>query len=161
MVADIRTAGDGVQFGEKDGEHGANLIGYGRHAGRFATGQQAFHQSGGVALQFIIETGCLQASERLQAGAHGQWIAGEGAGLINRAVGRDLAHNLFAAAVSADRQSAADNFTEAGQIGHDAETLLGATRADTEAAHHFVENQQCAFSIADVAQLLQEAVVVQ
>ena len=54
--------------------------------------------------------------QRGQAGRHRQRVARERAGLVHRPVGRDVRHQVGAAAVRADRQPAADDLAERRQV---------------------------------------------
>ena len=65
-------------------------------------------------------------------------------GLIDRTGRRDQLHQIGAAAVRADRQAAADDLAEAGEIGPDCRTRLRAAGGGAEARDHFVEDQQSA-----------------
>ena len=63
---------------------------------------------------------------RREAGRHRERIARERAGLIDRPVGRELRHDVGAAAERADRQPAADDLAERREVGRDAFALLRA-----------------------------------
>ena len=73
-------------------------------------------------------------------------------GLVDRALGRDLVHDVGAPAVDAQRQAAADDLAQAGQVGLDAEELLRAAARDAEAGDDLVEDQQRAVLVAERAQ---------
>ncbi len=64
---------------------------------------------------------------------------------------------LAPAAVGADRQPAADDLAQAGQVGRDAEERLGAAVGDAEAGDHLVEDEQAAGASRELAQRRQEA----
>ena len=119
--------------GEAGGQHGAEL----RH----------------VAIQLRRQLG-----QRPEPGGHRERIARERAGLVDRTGRRDQLHDIGAAAIGADRQAAADDLAEAGQVRPDAEHLLRAARRRAKPGDHFVEDEQDAVAIADRAQALQEAV---
>merc|ERR1719313_3215511 len=82
--------------------------------------------------------------ERLDAGRHGQGVATESTSLVHGAGGRDLLHDVPAAAVGADGQAAANHFAHGGDVGRHAEVLLGAAVVDAETGHDLVEHQQSA-----------------
>ena len=86
---------------------------------------------------------------------HRQRVAAERAGLIDRAGGADHFHQLVAGRVGADRQAAADDFAQAGDVRLDVIAHLRAAPGDAEAGHHFVEQQQRAVLVAQLAQALQ------
>jgi hypothetical protein len=64
--------------------------------------------------------------ERCDAGGHGERVAAEGAGLVDRTERREVVHDVRPAAERADRQAAADDFPESGQVGDDLLDLLHA-----------------------------------
>ena len=66
-------------------------------------------------------------------------------------------HDVGAAAVGADRQAAADDLSEAGEIRPNACHLLRAARRGAESRNHFVEDQKRALAIAERAQALEES----
>ena len=78
-------------------------------------------------------------------------------GLVDGAGGRDLLHDLSPAAVRADRQAAADDLAEAGDVRLDAVQLLRAAASDTEARDHFIEDQQRSVLARERAQSFQKA----
>ena len=84
-------------------------------------------------------------------------MAGQGAGLIDRAGRREPVHQLGAPAESADRHAAANHLAEHGQVRAQAVALLGAAGTDPEAGHHLVEDEQRAVPVAQRAQGLQES----
>jgi len=55
-------------------------------------------------LEFVEEL------ERRDAGGHGQWVAAERAGLVDRTERREQVHDVGSAAEGTDRQAAADDF---------------------------------------------------
>ena len=105
--------------------------------------------------ELLVET-LRQTLQAPQARRHRQRVARERAGLIDRTGRRDEPHQIFAAAVGADRQPAADDLAEARQIGNDAAPALRAAGTDAESGDHFVEDQQDAVARADLAQALQK-----
>ena len=90
------------------------------------------------------DKGGLVASscERGDAGGGGQRIAAQRAGLKDFAGRQHVVHDVGPAAVGADRQAAADDLAQRGQIGRDAEQRLGAAIGHAKAGHHLVEDQQ-------------------
>ena len=79
-------------------------------------------------------------------------IAGERAGLIDRAVGREHVHDVGATTEGADGQAAADDFAERGEVRRDSVQFLHAAFGDAEAGHDFVEDEQRAVFCGDIAQ---------
>ena len=69
-----------------------------------------------------------------------------------------MLHDVGAAAVRADRQAAADDLAEAGQIGPDAEERLRAAGRRAEAGDHLVEDQQDAVRVQRSRRPVEEAV---
>ena len=82
--------------------------------------------------QCSVNVFVAQPSQRKQARSHRERISGKRARLINRSGGRDVAHEFATAAVSADRQPAADYFAQAGDVRFDAVKLLARRRARGE-----------------------------
>ena len=120
-------------------------------------GGRAGAELGGAGFELVVDLRMrLQVAQHRESGAHRQRIAGERARLVDRAGRRDLAHDVRAAAVGADRQPAADHLAERGQVGPDAVALLRAAEGDAEAGHHLVEDQQRAVPRRDLAQRLRD-----
>src|SRR5262249_56077802 len=84
-------------------------------------------------------------------------IARGRAGLIDRAEGRDSAHEVAAPPVRANGQAAADDLAETREIGTDAILHLSAAERKAEAGDDLVEDQHRAVARAEIAQGLQEA----
>ena len=85
--------------------------------------------------------------ERGRACRDCQRIAGERAGLKDLARWEHVVHHVAAATVRAQRQSAADDLAECGEVGRDAEQLLRAAERQPEAGHHLVEDQERAVDV--------------
>ena len=99
-----------------------------------------------------------QLGQRGEAGGRGQRVAGQRAGVEHRPERRQRLHDVAAPADRADRQAAADDLAERGQVGHDVVLGLRAAVAEPEPGDHLVEHQQRADSIALGAQALQKPV---
>ena len=80
--------------------------------------------------------------ERGRACRDCQRIAGECAGLKDLARWEHVVQHVAAATVRAQRQSAADDLAECGEVGRDAQDLLRAAERQPEAGHHLVEDQK-------------------
>jgi hypothetical protein len=80
--------------------------------------------------------------ERPEPGRHRHRVARQRAGLVDRPGRRDQVHDVGAAAVGADRQAAADDLAEAGQVRPHAEDRLRAAGRRAEARDHLVEDEQ-------------------
>ena len=104
-------------------------------------------EAGGPAGEQLVGLGVEQV-ERGQAGGGRQRVPGQRAGLVHGPERRQHAHDVGPAAERADRQAAADHLAEAGEVGADAEQLLGAAAGDAEAGDHLVEDQQRADAVA-------------
>ena len=98
----------------------------------------------------------VELVERGEPGRRRHRIAGERAGVEHRTERRQLLHQVGAAADRADRQAAADDLAEAGEVGRHVVLRLGAARPDPEAGDHLVEDQQGADAIALGAQAGEE-----
>ena len=84
--------------------------------------------------------------ERGQAGRGGDGVPGQGAGLVDRPLGRELRHHVGAAAEGRGREAAAHHLAEGHQVGRPAleravEAPL-ALRRGAEAGHHLVGDEQ-------------------
>ena len=86
---------------------------------------------------------------------HRQRISRKRSRLIHRAERRDHVHDFRSSAVSANRQSAADDFSQGREIRLDAVQLLRAAVRDAETGHDFVEDEDGVFALGDVAQVRQ------
>ena len=84
-------------------------------------------------------------------------LPGERPRLVDVARRGDPLHQLARAAVGGRRQAAAEHLAHHGQVGLDAEQLLGAAAGDPEAGDHLVEDQQRARLGGRVAEELEEA----
>ena len=85
---------------------------------------QAVRQLRGEAVHLCVDAGALQHLQAGDAGRDGGRVAGHRPGLIGRTERRHLLHDLLAAAVRADRQAAADDFAERGQVRPDRLVVL-------------------------------------
>src|SRR3546814_19162023 len=99
---------------------------------------QAGEQGCCARFETCIQRRIGQLAQDRQARAHRQRIAGQRAGLIDRAEWCELFHHRALAAERADRQTAADDLAERDQIRLDAVQAAGATRADATTGHHLV-----------------------
>ena len=95
--------------------------------------------------------------QRGQTGGHGDRIAGQRAGLVNRAERRHHVHHQRGSADRAHRHATADDLAEGGEVRRHPETGLRAAERDPEPGHHLVEDQDGVVLVAEVAQSLQEA----
>ena len=148
---------DGVGAAEVQAEHAARLGGDEGDAGGIRALLQAVEHARGVGGQFVVETGAADQAQGGQAGGHRQRVARERAGLVDRAQRGNLLHDLALAAEGAHRHAAADDLAEGRQVRGDPVVGLGAAEGDTEAGHHFVEDQHHAVFVAGFAQAFEEA----
>ena len=98
------------------------------------------------------EGGGVELLEGGEAGGDRDRVARERAGLVDRARGRELAHEVGATTKRGEGEAAADDLAEAGQVGGDVVQLLRGAVADAEPAHHLVEDQQRAVLGAQLAE---------
>ena len=140
----LHVVGDGLAVfaNEKQAEHRADAIERDRDIAFDGGRGQACDQICAGVFQLLVGTRFLQNIQRRDAGIHRQRIAAQCAGLINRAGGADLFHDLTASAVGTHRQATADHFSEASDIRFDIVPDLRPTPGDAETGHHFVEQQQ-------------------
>ena len=99
----------------------------------------------------------VERGEGGDAGGHRQRMAGQRAGLVDRARGRDEVHQVGPAAVRPDRHPAADDLAQRGEVRPDAEPRLGAAGPEPEPGDHLVEDEQRAVGAGRLAQVLEEA----
>ena len=85
---------------------------------------------------------------------HGDRIARQRAGLINRSGRCDLLHEGAAAGISTDRHTAADDLAVGHKVGLHAEIFLCAACRETEARDDLIEDEQRAMPVAERAQTL-------
>jgi hypothetical protein len=87
-----------------------------------------------------IWVGVAQYFKRGNACRGGQWISAQRAGLKHFACGQNVIHNISAATVSANRQSAADDFAERCEVrAHSEQRLCSAVR-HAKSGHYLVQN---------------------
>ena len=113
---------------EEATEHPADLVGAEGDAGAVGLFLQPGCQSLRGPVELLVEAVDARQFQGRQAGRERDRIAGQGAGLVDRAQRGDLLHDVAATAEGADRQAAADDLAQRGEIGCDAIVLLGAAR---------------------------------
>ena len=103
-------------LGEEYGEHGTQAGNLHRNAGciggcfqRVCQFRIPFCQRGADIIFFHV-------CESRDTGCHGQRVAGKRAGLVHGAYGGDPVHDFPFAAVRRHRQTAADDFAQAGDV---------------------------------------------
>ena len=143
---------------EEDAEHGAGPMDLdgstGLGSGVFEAVCQYFRF--GTGFFDVIRVFCDEA-QRFQSGCHGQGVAAEGTGLVDRAGRRDAVHDVFTAAIGCDGQAAADDLAQGRHVRDDVIDALGAVQGRAEAAHDFVEDEDRAMLLCFVTQELQIA----
>ena len=98
-----------------------------------------------------------QLAQGGQARRHGQGIARQRSSLENGTGRHHPGHDVCTAAKGAHGQAAAYDFAKHGQVWRLLKKLLSAAIGETEARHHFVENQQGAVFFGLLAKRGQEA----
>ena len=132
-------------FAKEDGQKGADPVDGDsfRCRGR---------QSRGVLIHLLVDLGMLcDIPEHRQPGRYRQRISRKRSRLVNGTERSDLRHDVGAAAICANRQSAADHFSHRGQVRLYAEQLLRSAARQPESGHHFVKNQQRSIFGRDLA----------
>ena len=127
------------------------------HAGLPGRRAEAIDQTLRLRGESVEKSGRGNLFQGRQTGRHRDRIAGQGAGLIDRAERCQLVHDLGAAAEGANRQTAADDLAQGDEIGLHAKAAHRALRADAETGHHLVEDQHGAMLRAVLAQGFEEA----
>ena len=90
--------------------------------------------------------------QRREAGRGRDRVPGQRARLVDRADGRELGHDVGAAAERRGREAAADDLAERHQVGAHAVEAEPAGAADAEAGHHLVADEQRAVVAAQLGQ---------
>jgi len=114
-------------------------------------------QATGQGRQPRVQVRCpLDPAQHGQARGGRERISAQRTGLIHRTGGGDPAHEIGAASVGADRQPAAQDLAQRGQVRPDPIHLLRPARGQAEARHDLVEDQDRAVLVTERAQILQE-----
>src|SRR5918998_1617551 len=128
--------------GEEEAHHRAELV-YGERD--VACGGGLVHAAPPALaelLETLVEAWLAARPEGSEAGGHREWVAGEGARLVDRAGGGDEVHDLPPPTIRPARESAAHNLPQGREVRRHAEALLGATPRQPEAGHDLVEDQE-------------------
>ena len=113
---------------------------------------------GAPVLQLLVELGVLfQVGQRRFPRRRGQGVSRQGAGLVDRPVGSDLAHEIFPAAVGSHRKSTPDDLSHGRKVWSHPEALLGAASRHPKPRHHLIKDENSVFLCADLPKSLQEA----
>src|SRR5207302_5090043 len=123
--------------GKEGGEHRPDAVDGQRHAGSGSRGRQGVSDAGTRCLQPPVRL-IVEAVERGKAGRHGEWVAGEGPGLIDGSGRRDLLHEVSPASVRSDGEAATKHFPQAGEIRGHAVQFLRATAGDTKTGYDLI-----------------------
>ncbi len=142
---------------KEKGEKRAHGVDLPMDAGIAQRDAQALNKAGCIFLKLRVEARDIDLRKRRQAGAHGERIPRESAGLIDGAERRDLLHDVLAPTVSGNGQSPADDLPEYREIRMNMETFLRAAVGYTEAGDDFVEDKKRAITLGDGAQRFQKA----
>ncbi len=97
-----------------------------------------------------------EASEGDERGCGCERVSRERPGLVDGANGRQFGHDVGPATEGSERQAAADDLPEHGQVGRDAKQLLGASARQPKARDHFVEDEQRSGAVAGLAKRFEE-----
>lgn len=136
---------------EEEGKHGADLGHLEWEAFRLRCVEEGVAHLRAHGLEEWVGVGVFELFQRGDASGHGERVAAESAGLIDGAEGRELIHDLGLAAEGTDGEAAADDFTQRGEVGRDADAFLHATGGDAKAGHDLVENEYAAVGGAELA----------
>ncbi len=127
--------------GEEHRQHRSNAVDADGDLGVLGSAAKPVLEEDGVDLQPLVGD-IVEEIEGGDAGGHRQRVAGQGAGLVDGALGRHHLHDVAAAAVGAHGQAAADDLAQTGDVRLDAEHGLGTAEAEAEAGDHLVEDQE-------------------
>src|SRR5205085_5526763 len=89
-------------------------------------------------LELLVDVRVAQAAQNSKSGCGRERVPAQGPGLVDRAARREQLHHVPAAAEGCERQAAADDLSQDGEVRHDAETLLRAAARDPEAGDHLI-----------------------
>ena len=141
---------------EHEAEHPALLLGAQSNAGVARRGSEAVGQLSCALAELFVKTRRVDEFQRREAGRHRDRVPGQGSCLVDRAVGRDVRHDVGTAAERGGRHAAADDLAQRGEIRLDAEQGLCAALGDTKPGHDFVEYQNGTAVAASISQRLEE-----
>ena len=108
-------------------------------------------------LELLVHGVVPQAAQHGQPGRRRQRVPRERARLVDVADRRQLLHQVAAPAERGERQPAAGDLAEDGQVRDDAEALLRAAAGHAEAGDDLVEDEQRAGQVTEPPQPLEEA----
>src|SRR5512143_2697657 len=122
---------------EEERPHGADA----RDAARVPRGRDRLGEPrlerGAEPLEPVVQARvALDLPQLREPRGHRERVAGQRAGLVDRALGRDLGQEVGPSAVGAHRQPGADDLSERREVGPDAVPLLRSAPRDAEARHH-------------------------
>src|SRR5690242_8080984 len=120
---------------------------------------QSFLQIGGRLFELAVRILAFEEIEGRHACRNGHGVPGQGPGLVDRALGADLRHEVGPAAVRGQRQATSDHLAESREVGADGRQALVPRATYTKARHDFVEDQQRAARRRNVAQAFQKTFV--
>lgn len=143
-------------LGEAYGQEGGGPLNVVGDAG---AGQGCVDQAGeaiGVGVDGVV-AGFVGQGEGGQACGHGHGVSGEGAGLVDGAVGGEVAHDVGAAAEGCGGKASGDDFSEGDEVPGDAVDAVPAVAGGAETGHHFVEDEQGAVGVGDLFEFGVEA----
>ena len=135
---------------EEDAHEGADPV-YGKISG-FPVG---FFQHAGLPVDLSVDIGILgQYLECLNACCDCDGVSRKSARLIDRAVRRDLPHDLLTSSVDRQRHASAYDLAVGDEVRRHSVVFCGSSRGETESRDHLVEYEQRAVLFADVLQAL-------
>ena len=132
------------------------MVNHQRNIRFFGSFQQTFRQTRRQFVQRFMNTRLGDFGQTGITCRHRDRVTGKRPRLVNRTGRRQCVHHIAATAECANGHSATDDFTEAGQIRHDAVIILCSGQRYAETGHHFIDDQQCAKLIAQRTQARQE-----
>ena len=114
-------------------------------------------ESGATSLELLVDGRIAEAPQDGDARGGGERISGQGPGLVHVPARCEAIHDLGSAAERGQRQPAADDLPEDGEVRHDAEQFLRAASGNAEAGDDLVEHEQRSRCVAEAAKRLEEA----
>ncbi len=105
--------------------------------------EQPLCQPGSQAFQVLVYGRVRNDCKCREPACHGERVAREGSGLIDRPIRSQLVKIARRATQGADRQSATDNFAQCHKVCVDLVASLGTFGAHAESGHHLICDEEC------------------
>src|SRR5262249_49817773 len=145
------------RIAEEARQHRADAVDGQRHARALGPGAESALELGAERIEAPIDVAVAQARQGRQPGGDRERVARQGAGLIDGAERRHVAHELARSPVGADGQPTADDFAQTRDVRAYAVELLRAAERDAEPGDDLVEDQYGIVRTRNLAQAFEES----